>query len=150
FVTASLSDIVGSILLIAFILGTIILNAWQVALMAVVIIPVMAVVSNYFSQRIKSASKKQRAREGELAASAQEMLTSIRVIQTYGRSGNQEQKFATQSRKTMESALEAAGLQARFSGVVSVLESVAVAVVIWLGGRLVLRSTTGFCIRSLI
>jgi ABC-type multidrug transport system fused ATPase/permease subunit/thiamine kinase-like enzyme len=144
FVTASLSDIVGSVLLIVFILGTIILNAWQVALMALVIIPVMALVSNYFSQRIKSASKKQRAREGELAASAQEMLTSIRVIQAYGRSGNQEQKFAAQSRKTMESALEAAGLQARFSGVVSVLESVAVAVVIWLGVWLLFQSPLAF------
>ena len=144
FVTASLSDIVGSILLIVFILATIILNAWQVALMAVVIIPVMAVVSNYFSQRIKSASKKQRAREGDLAAAAQEMLTSIRVIQTYGRSGNQEQRFAAQSRKTMESALEAAGLQARFSGVVSVLESVAVAVVIWLGVALLFQSPLVF------
>jgi len=140
FVTASLSDIVGSILLIIFILVTIILNAWQVALMALVIIPVMSLVSNYFSQRIKSASKKQRAREGDLAAAAQEMLTSIRVIQTYGRSGNLEQKFAAQSRKTMESALEAAGLQARFSGVVSVLESVAVAVVIWLGVSLLFHS----------
>src|SRR5262245_1178177 len=144
FVTASLSDIVGSILLIIFILGTIILNAWQVALMALVIIPVMSVVSNYFSQRIKSASKKQRAREGELAAAAQEMLTSIRVIQTYGRAGNLEQKFASQSRKTMESALEAAGLQARFSGVVSVLESMAVAVVIWLGVALLFRSPLVF------
>ena len=140
FVTASLSDIVGSILLIGFILATILANAWQVAVMAVVIIPVMALVSNYFSQRIKSASKKQRAREGDLAASAQEMLTSIRVIQIYGRSGDQSKRFGEQSRKTMESALEAAGLQARFSWAVSVLESLAVAAVIWLGTWLIFRS----------
>ncbi len=144
FVTVSLSDIVGSILLIGFILYTITINAWQVALMALVIIPIMALVSNYFSQRIKSASKKQRAREGDLAASAQEMLTSIRVIQTYGRGGDQTKRFAAQSGKTMESALEAARLQALFSGVVSVLESVAVAVVIWLGVWLIFRSSIGF------
>ena len=144
FVTVSLSDIVGSILLIGFILYTITVNAWQVALMALVIIPVMALVSNYFSQRIKSASKKQRAREGDLAASAQEMLTSIRVIQTYGRGGDQTKRFAAQSGKTMESALEAARLQALFSGVVSVLESIAVAVVIWLGVWLIFQSSVGF------
>ncbi len=144
FVTASLSDIVGSLLLIGFILYTITVNAWQVALMALVIIPIMALVSNYFSQRIKSASKKQRAREGDLAASAQEMLTSIRVIQTYGRGGDQTKRFAMQSGKTMESALEAARLQALFSGVVSMLESVAVAIVIWLGVWLIFRSSVGF------
>jgi len=144
FVTVSLSDIVGSILLIGFILYTITVNAWQVALMSLVIIPVMALVSNYFSQRIKSASKKQRAREGDLAASAQEMLTSIRVIQTYGRGGDQTKRFAAQSGKTMESALEAARLQALFSGVVSVLESIATALVIWLGVWLLFRSSVGF------
>ncbi len=86
----------------------------------------------------------QRTGDLLLAASAQEMLTSIRVIQTYGRGGDQTKRFAAQSGKTMESALEAARLQALFSGVVSVLESVAVAVVIWLGVWLIFRSSIGF------
>ena len=59
----SLSDIVGSFLLIGFILYTMIVGAWQVAVIAALIIPFMAFVSNYFSQRIKDASKKQRAFE---------------------------------------------------------------------------------------
>src|SRR5690606_32099025 len=63
---------------------------------------------------------------------AQEMLTSIRVIQTYGSGGSEAKRFAEQSRKTMDAALRAARLQAFFSATVSTLESVAVALVIWL------------------
>src|SRR5206468_779162 len=59
FVTASLSDIVGSVLLICFILVTMTIFDWRVALVALLFVPIMAVISNYFSQRIKSASKKQ-------------------------------------------------------------------------------------------
>ncbi len=132
FVIKSLSDIVGSFLLIAFILFIMITGAWEVAVVAALIIPLMAMISNYFSQRIKAAAKKQRAREGELASAAQEMLTSIRVIQAYGSGGGEARRFAEQSRKAMDSSLEAARLQALFSGTVSTLESVAVAMVIWL------------------
>ncbi len=138
FVTASLSDIASSVLVIIWSLIVMINTSWQVAIIAAFVIPIMALISNYFSQRIKAASKKQRAREGELAAAAQQMLTSIRVIQTYGRSGNEEKRFAQQSRQTMEAALEAAGLQARFSWVVSVLESAASGAVIGLTVWLIL------------
>ncbi|HET9221045.1 MAG TPA: ABC transporter transmembrane domain-containing protein, partial [Roseiflexaceae bacterium] len=100
FVIKSLSDIVGSFLLIGFIIYTMIVGAWQVAVIAALIIPIMALISNYFSQRIKVTSKKQRAGEGDLAAAAQQMLTSIRVIQTYGSGGDELQRFAAQSRKT--------------------------------------------------
>src|SRR6266511_2800716 len=133
FVIKSLSDIVGSILLIGFILYTMIVGAWQVAIIAALIIPFMAFVSNYFSQHIKTASKKQRAREGELASAAQEMLTSIRVIQTYGGGGNEQKRFAEQNQKTMDVALEAARLQAVFSWVVKVLEALSTISIIWLG-----------------
>ena len=139
FVTASLSDIAGSLLLIVFSLYIIVNSAWQVGIVALLIIPIMALISNYFSQRIKAASKKQRAREGELASAAQEMLASIRVIQAYGRGADEQQRFAAQSQKTMEAALEAAGLQARFSWVVSLLKSVAVAAVIWLAVLLIVQ-----------
>lgn len=147
FVIKSLSDIIGSFLLIGFILYIMIAGAWQVALVAALIVPFMALISNYFSQRLKTVAKKQRAREGELAAAAQEMLTSIRVIQVYGSGGSEARRFADQSRKTMDSALESSRLQAYFSGTVSVLESIAVAMVIWLAVYLLFGPTifsTGF------
>ncbi len=139
FIVSSLSDFVGSVLLISFILVAIIINAWQVALVAAVIIPMMALVSNYFTQRIKAASKKRRASEGELASAAQEMLTSIRVIQTYGAGSYEQSLFAEQSQKAMNAALEAAAYQARFSWVVSVLGAVSTAAIIWMAVYLIFR-----------
>ncbi|RPI27617.1 MAG: ABC transporter ATP-binding protein, partial [Chloroflexota bacterium] len=139
FIISSLSDITGSILLIGFILIAMLRYQWQVAVVAAIIIPVMALVSNYFTTRIKSASKKLRASEGELASAAQEMLTSIRVIQTYGLGSYEQEMFADQSQKAMDSALEAAGLQARFSWVVSVMGAFSTAAVIWVAVYLIFR-----------
>jgi ABC-type multidrug transport system fused ATPase/permease subunit len=129
FIISSLSDFTGSILLIVFILFVMIKEAWQVAVVAAVVIPIMALLSNYFSKRIKSASKELRASEGELASAAQEMLTSIRVIQTYGLGSYEQEMFADQSQKAMNTALRSAGLQARYSWFVSVLGALSKAAV---------------------
>ncbi len=140
FVTDSASDLVGSVLVLVGTLAFLTVRSWQVALLAAILVPLLALISNYFSIRIKAASKRQRAREGDLASAAHEMLTSIRVIQAYGRSGYEERRFAGQSSASLSAALEAAGLEARFSFVVKLLEASSIAAVIWLGVWLIDRS----------
>jgi len=141
FVIGSFSDIVGSILVLIGTLAFLVYQSWQVAIVAVIIVPVMAFISNWFSQRIKSASKQQRAREGDLASVTQEMLSSIRVIQSFGSGDHQLERFGDHNQKNVAAALVAAGLQARFSWVVKVLEAVAISVVVWLGIWLINQET---------
>jgi ABC-type multidrug transport system fused ATPase/permease subunit len=131
FVISSLSDIAGSLLVLVGTMGYLIYQSWQVALVAVIVLPIMVGVSNYFSQHIKVATKKQRTQAGELASATQEMLTSIRVIQTYSPGNHELARFARFNQKSAEAALQAAVLQARFSWVIKVLEAVTVAVTVW-------------------
>ena len=141
FVVKSVSDLAGSLLVLIGTLAFLLYKSWVVAVIAIFIIPVLALVSNHYSQKIKSASKRQRASEGDLASTAQEMLTSIRVIQTYGRAGYETDRFTEQSSDAMHAALETAGLQARFSWVVAVMEALAIGAVVWAGLWLIDRNT---------
>ena len=142
FVIGNLSDFVGSVLTLIFFLVAMIWRSWYVwtqtgelgvfmlPLIAILIIPLMALITSYFTGRIKAASKRLRSSEGELASAAQEMLASIRVVQVYGQGSYEQSLFSGQSKKAMNAALEAASYQARFSWVVSVLGAVAQAAVI--------------------
>ena len=141
FTIKSLKDIAGSVFILTLSLIALFSSSWQIAVVALVMVPVLSVVSNYFADRIKAAAKKLRSREGELAASAQEMLTSIRVIQTYGSGGDQLKRFADLSKRTMETALQAARLQAWFSGVFNVLQAITIVLVVLVGVWLVDRTT---------
>ena len=141
FVVKSVSDLAGSLLVLIGTLAFLLYKSWLVAVIAIFIVPVLALVSNHYSQKIKSASKRQRASEGDLASTAQEMLTSIRVIQTYGRASYETDRFTEQSSSAMRAALDTAGLQARFSWVVAVMEAVAIGAVVWAGLWLIDRST---------
>ena len=137
FIIGNLSDFVGSVLALIVRLGAIFWISWQVGIVALIIIPLMGLISNYFSNRIKAASKKLRSSEGELASAAQEMLASIRVVQVYGQGDYEQSLFSGQSQKAMNAALEAATYQARFSWVVSVFGAISTAAVIWVGTWLV-------------
>ncbi len=143
FIIGNLSDFVGSALALIIRMGAIFWIAWQVGIVALIVIPLMAVISNYFSNRIKAASKKLRSSEGELASAAQEMLASIRVVQVYGQGSYEQSLFSGQSQKAMNAALEAASYQARFSWVVSVVGAASTAAVIWVGSWILFGSPIG-------
>jgi ABC-type multidrug transport system fused ATPase/permease subunit len=133
FVIDSLSDLAGSLLLLVATIAFLLYEAWQVCLVGLIVIPGTSAISYHFSTRIKAAAKRQRAREGDLANATQEMLNSIRVVQTFGRGGHDEQKFIDNSGLAMTAAMDAARLEAWFSWIVATFEAIAIAAVIWVG-----------------
>jgi ABC-type multidrug transport system fused ATPase/permease subunit len=140
FVVKSLSNLLGSLLVLIGTVTVLLWREWTVALIAVVVIPMLAFVSDYFSRRIKAVSKTQRAREGELASTTQEMLTSIRLVQSYGRGSVDLERFSEQTDKSMRAAVGVANVQARFSFVIALLEALAISAIVWIGVVLVDRS----------
>jgi len=133
FVVKSVSNIVGSLMVLVGSFLFLLSRSWNVALVAVVVVPLLAVVSNHYSRWIKSASKTQRDREGDLASTTQEMLTSIRLVQSYGRGVVDLERFSGQTERSMHASLVAANIQARFSFAIALLEAFAISTVIWLG-----------------
>jgi ABC-type multidrug transport system fused ATPase/permease subunit len=137
FVVESVKDLVGSAMLLAGSVAFLFSQSWRIALLSVAIVPVLAMVSSYFARRIKASTKELRAREGDLASTAQEMLTTISLVQTYGRAGREQEKFARESRSAREAILRTARLEAVFGFTVAFLEAAIIALVILFGARLV-------------
>jgi ABC-type multidrug transport system fused ATPase/permease subunit len=141
FVVDSVSDLVGSAFVLAASLYWLFKDDPRVGLLALAVVPLMGLVSNFFARRIKSAAKSERSSEGELASTAQEMLSSISLVQVYGRGDVQERKFAKHARAARDAVLRTSRLEAFFSFTVAVIESVGIAVMILLGYRLVESGT---------
>ena len=137
FVTDSVKDLVGSVMLLAGTLFYLFSQSWRIALLAMLVVPMLASVSGYFARRIKASSKQMRAAEGDLATTAQEMLTTISVVQTYGRAVHEQEKFDRESRSAMGAILRTARLEALFGFTVSVVEATVIAILVLIGARLV-------------
>jgi ABC-type multidrug transport system fused ATPase/permease subunit len=141
FIVVSVSNILGALMLLVGSFAFMLYTSWEIALIALFVVPLLAILSNFFSTRIKAASKAQRAREGELASTAQEMLTSIRLVQSYGRGTVDLHRFSEQTEKSMTASLWAANIQAQFSFVIALAEALAISAVVWLGYWLVTEKT---------
>jgi ABC-type multidrug transport system fused ATPase/permease subunit len=140
FIVKSVSNIIGSLLVLVGSFTLLMFQSWRVALVSLVVVPLLAFVSRNFSLRIKKASKEQRGKEGELASTAQEMLTSIRLVQSYGRGTVDLHRFSDQTAKSMHASVKASNIQAQFSFVIALVEALAISAVVWLGVWLVDRN----------
>ena len=139
FVVKSVSNIVGSLLVLVGSFTFLMFQSWRVAVVALFVVPLLAIISRFYSIRIKMASKTQRGKEGELASTAQEMLTSIRLVQSYGRGSVDLNRFSDQTAKSMHASVDASNIQAQFSFVIALVEALAISAVVWLGVWLVDR-----------
>src|SRR5688572_8554892 len=141
FVESSYGEIVGGSMILAATVGYLFGQSPQVALLALAVVPLLMVVSSIFTRRIKKASKRLRASEGDLASTAQEMLATISLVQVYGGADREARKFAAQSRAARDAVLQTGRLEAFFGFAVATLEAVGVAVVILVGAQLVSSRT---------
>ena len=124
FVVKSVSNIVGSLMVLVGSFVFLLTRSWQVALVALRrgpaagrrVEPLLA--ADQGRRQDASAS-----REGELASTTQEMLTSIRLVQSYGRGAVDLRRFSGADRAEHARLAGYANIQARFSFVIALLEA---------------------------
>ena len=137
-VTAFL-PLVGNVVILIGMLTIMFIMNWQLALVAIAIFPIFWLVSKRQSKRIHQASRKQRQREGAMAATAAESISAIKLVQslslekTFGRSFNQA------NNKSLKDGVKVKRLSAALERSVDILVAVATALVLWYGALLVMR-----------
>jgi ATP-binding cassette, subfamily B, bacterial len=97
------------------------------------VVPALALVTLHYRRLVRTASRRQRARDGQIASLAAESLSAIRLVKAYGGEVFEQDRVHEQSEQRRQSGVVVAVLEARFAGLVDVLGAVAMSVVIVLG-----------------
>jgi ATP-binding cassette, subfamily B, bacterial len=95
--------------------------------------PVLGLVTAYYKREVKQAARRQRKREGEIASLAAESLAAMRVVKAFGGERYEHERVSERSEERRRTGVYAAGLEARFGGVVDLLGAATVAGVLVLG-----------------
>lgn len=106
---------------------------WRLTLVALVILPLIALTTLSFSVRIRESARNQRKREGRVAAMVGEMLRSVHLIQAFGRERYQDKIFRRSNKKSLNAGLRTTRLEASMSRSVEVLLAAGTAGVLWFG-----------------
>jgi ATP-binding cassette subfamily B protein/subfamily B ATP-binding cassette protein MsbA len=141
FITWSITGLFRSgFILLGIVVAMISLN-WQLALVTFAVLPLMLVLTNYWRQRVREAYRATRQRLSLINGYLNESISGIRITKSFTREKLNQQHFDDLNLSYFDANVEATRLSAVFFPGVDMIGSLATALVIGVGGWLVLGDT---------
>ncbi len=112
---------------------------WRLSLIVLATCPPLVFLSFRRYRRIKDSAKRQRRAEGEIASRANEVLSSILVVQAFGREEYEGERFENQSIETLEDSIKTARMEAAAARGVDIIVALGTFAVILVGSIQALR-----------
>ena len=126
------------LLVMVAVAGVMLWMDWRLALVALTVLPALALVSFRASGKIRHATRKQRRRESRTANILSETIAAVPIIQAHAREAWEDQRFERQHRASLKAGLRATRLEANLNKVVEVILAGGTAGVLWFGVHRVL------------
>jgi subfamily B ATP-binding cassette protein MsbA len=125
---------------------------WQLALLTLITVPMVAEAMKIFGAKLRKASGTMQQRAAEITSVLQEMIVSIRLIRLFVREDYEIDRFNRENVNNFDAQMKAAQLSATLTPVVEFLAALAVTVIVWYGGHEVIRGnlTSGSLIAFLV
>ncbi len=138
-VVTAVLPLLANLVILAGMLSVMLWMQWQLTLVALCTVPLFWLSTSRLGRRIRAVARKQRRREGNLAAQAAETLGGIETMQALSLDREFAQAFVRQSEGSLREGVQGKRLSARLERSVDVLVALATALVLFLGARVVLR-----------
>lgn len=116
----------------------------RIASYAMVLLPLIALISLAFRKRLRRAYQTTRTRLSNIVAFLAENLAGIRIIQIFHQENRQMNRFQALNTAHRQSNVREYGTSVMFNRVLELLGNAAVAAVVWIGGGAVLKGTILF------
>ena len=118
---------------------------WQLAaVVALTLLPLMAVIYG-LNKRVKASARDQRRHEGRMSSRLNEVLSSIALVQAFGRQSHEEARFQAEIEAHYESGVRSARTAGAVTKAIAVVCAAGTAATVLLGAQQVLagRLTPG-------
>lgn len=117
---------------------------WQLALLVLMVMPVLAVISVWFQKRILKSYREVRKVNSKITGSFSEGITGAKTTKTLVLEEVNYDEFSALTRDMRSQSIRAAVLSAIFMPIVMSLGSIATAAILWYGGNQVLLGVLQF------
>jgi ATP-binding cassette subfamily B protein/subfamily B ATP-binding cassette protein MsbA len=114
---------------------------WQLTLLSLLVIPFMVLAIYIFAKRIREQSTTIAERESAVLTQAQEGLSSIKMVQAFGREEHEIGQFQASARQSLEASMRLTGTSMKSALVVSTLMAASTAAMYYVGSQHVLQGT---------
>ncbi len=152
FITWSITGLFRSFFTLTGIIIAMLLLNWQLALITFSVLPLMFILTNYWRVHVRHAYRATRQRLSLINGYLNESISGIRVTKSFAREDLNREHFGQLNRSFFDANVMASRLTALFFPGVDFMGSLATALVVAVGGYLVLQDalTTGVLIAFIL
>lgn len=129
--------LVEGVTLIAIIWVMLAIN-WQLALISLAVLPLVALTTTYFRSRIRASSGGERSAMARISSFLNEHIHGMTVVQLFGREQESEQEFDIYNSNYRRALIDLRRHSAVFLAVLEILSAVSMGLILYAGGRGVL------------
>ena len=123
---------------------------WELTLVILATLPLLGVALISLNRKIHDTMHHQRKLESKMTSRFNEILSSISLIQAFGREGFEEDRFETESVQNLQSGIQTARTTAAVSKVVALVSAIGTAATVLFGAWQVLKTRMTLGDRGLI
>lgn len=135
--SSTVTILVESVTLIVIVVIMFSIN-WQLALMALGVLPILAVVTIYFRRRIRNSSTGERTALAQASAFLNERIHGMTVVQLFGAQHQSAEEYSGYNQAYRQALINLRRHSAVFLAVQEILASVGMAMILYGGGQGVL------------
>ncbi|MDP9318176.1 MAG: ABC transporter ATP-binding protein/permease [Actinomycetota bacterium] len=141
--TSTLSNVVSNVISLLLVGATMLYLSWQITLLALVILPVFIFPAKWAGRRLSGLTREQMQTNATMASMATErfQVGGALLVSLFGRRADEDAEYAARSAKVRDLGVEIAMTGRIFFSALTLVASLATAVVYGVGGHLVLDGT---------
>jgi ATP-binding cassette subfamily B multidrug efflux pump len=137
--TSGVVSIFEDVLVLAGIVGIMLWMNWYLALLAFSVLPFIFVATQIFRKYVRDSYRRIRTAVARINSHLQEHVSGMSVVQLFNREDRAFQDFEKVNRQHLKAYKDAIMSYALYYPAVEIFSSIAIAIVIWVGGHGVLR-----------
>ena len=142
--TSGIFAVVADIVTLVGVVAIMLWMDWRLALVTYAIVPVLFGVAGYLRIRARDAYREVRRRLARLNAFLQESIQGMAVIQLFGREAHERAHFGRLNQDYRRAQFTSTSFEASLYATVEALGSLALALLLWYGGRGILAGALTF------
>ena len=138
-VVGSLASLIQNGLMALIAIGIVFITSWKLSLLTLVLLPLNVLLIGVVSRKLRKGSRRAQERMADMTAVLQETISGVRVVKAFGMEEFEKKKFDVFNMRYFFEYLKMRRYAELASPTSEMLGLLASVVILWYGGKLVLR-----------
>lgn len=152
-ITGTTINVIRDLVMMIWMLGILFYKDWFLAALALTIVPPYVLTNRFFVGKMERTWRLLRHKWGEIYGGLYEAVAGAKVVKAFGQEKHEERKAFSSMRQTYHYQIRVNTLSTAMGSILGLIQQVGVGLVLWWGGRFVLRDASvpdGFTLGAMV